>query len=126
MSESFNAGSGLIIVRAELDGTLGTLVLRMALDTGAAGTLVSETLLTALGYSVATAKAVRLATGSGVVGATRLPVSRFAALGHERRDFPVIAHNLPPSVHVHGLLGLDYLRGLKLSIDFQSGRITLD
>jgi hypothetical protein len=39
--------------------------------------------------------------------------------------FSVLAHTLPPSAGVDGLLGLDFLRGQVLTVDFRSGRVTV-
>jgi hypothetical protein len=43
-----------------------------------------------------------------------------------RSFFPVLAYTLPPSLGVDGLLGLDFLRGLNLTLDFREGRMSLD
>ena len=40
-------------------------------------------------------------------------------------SFFLICHTLPASVSVDGLLGLDFLRGQRLTIDFRAGRIAL-
>ncbi len=37
----------------------------------------------------------------------------------------VLCHTLPPSATVDGLLGLDFFRGHQLTVDFQTGQITL-
>jgi hypothetical protein len=47
------------------------------------------------------------------------------AMGQERTDFPVLAHTLPPSASVDGLLGLDFLRRQIVTIDFRRGIISL-
>jgi hypothetical protein len=47
------------------------------------------------------------------------------ALGQTRTHFPVIAHTLPPSAPVDGVLGLDFFRNQELTIDFRKGMITL-
>jgi len=52
-----------------------------------------------------------MTTGSGVEYAPLLLVRRVEALGQGRTDFPVVAHTLPPSASVDGLLGLDFFRG---------------
>ncbi len=122
----FNAKRGLIIIRAELFGPTGSIVLRLALDTGATGTMVNVGLLTAIGYDPSLAPdRVEVTTGSGVVYAPCLEVSRIKALGQERTNFSVLAHTLPPSAGVDGLLGLDFLREQELNIDFRYGRLTL-
>jgi hypothetical protein len=38
-------------------------------------------------------------------------------------NFPVLGHTLPPSAGVDGLLGLDFLRGQSLTLDFRSGHL---
>jgi predicted aspartyl protease len=126
VSPPFNQRHGLIVVRARLSGPSRTLALRLALDTGANNTLISTRFLVALGYKPAAAsKRVRITTASGVESAPRVRVSKIAALGVKREGFPVLAHTLPPSASIDGLLGLDFLRGHVLTIDFRKGRLDL-
>jgi hypothetical protein len=40
-------------------------------------------------------------------------------------DYPVVCHTLPAGTKVDGLLGLDFLRGQSLLIDFRAGEIML-
>ena len=47
-------------------------------------------------------------------------------LSQERNGFPVLAHTLPPSAHIDGLLGLDYMRGQMLTIDFRQATVSLE
>jgi predicted aspartyl protease len=127
VSFAFDAQHGLIIVRAELWGPTGSGVLRLALDTGATSTLVNVALLVAIGYDPALTPArLQVTTGSGVEYVPRIVLQRVFALGQEHSGFPVLAHTLPPSAGVDGLLGLDFLRSLNLSIDFRAGQVTLD
>ena len=67
---------------------------------------------------------MQVTTGSGVEFAPRLAVAGIRTMGQERSNFLVLAHTLPPSASVDGLLGLDYLRGQVVNIDFQLGRIS--
>ena len=53
MSFPFDPEQGLVIVRAELSGPTGDVVLRLALDTGATGTVVNAGILVAIGYDPA-------------------------------------------------------------------------
>jgi Aspartyl protease len=93
-------GRGLIIVPAELWGPTGSIVLRLALDTGATNTLVNIGLLVALGYDPALAtERIQITTGGGVEFAPRLTLSKIAALGHERNDFPVLGHTRVTPCH---------------------------
>ncbi len=106
MSIDFDPRDGLIIVSAELTGPTGTAILRLALDTGATGTLINASMLVAVGYDLALApERIETTTGSGVEFAPRTAVSRISALGHTREDFPILGHTLPPSAGVDGLLG---------------------
>jgi hypothetical protein len=126
MSLPFNAEQGLIIVQTELWGSAGSAVLRLALDTGATGTMVNVGLLVALGYDPALAsQRVQVTTGSGVEFVPRIVMGKIKALGQERAEFPVLGHTLPPSAGVDGLLGLDFFRGQRLTLDFRGGQMTL-
>lgn len=102
------------------------LVARFALDTGATGTLANAALLTTLGYDPAlVSDRVQVTTGSSVEYVARVRISEIRALGLTRTDFPVLVHTLPPSSNIDGLLGLDFLRGKILKIDFCQGKIEL-
>ena len=126
MSFPFDSHQGLIIVPAELWGPSGSAVLRLALDTGATGTLVNNGILVALGYDPALVPdRVQVTTGSGVEFVPRVMLDRIMALGHERAEFPVLGHTLPPSAGIDGLLGLDFFRGRRLTLDFHTGQVTL-
>jgi predicted aspartyl protease len=126
MSTPFNPTQGPIVVEAEVEGPTGTALLRVAVDTGATTTLLSETHLIAVGYDPAASPTqVRITTTSGVISVASIPLTRLRALNQERTNFPVLAHNLPPSAGVDGVLGLDFMRGHVLTIDFKTGRITL-
>ena len=52
-------------------------------------------------------------------------VGKISTLGQNRLNFPVLAHNLPATSKVDGLLGLDFFRDLSLTIDFRAGMIEL-
>jgi hypothetical protein len=126
MSLPFDPEQGLVIVRAELWGPAGSAVLRLALDTGATGTLVNVGLLVALGYDPALSPdRVQVTTGSGVEFVPYITLEKFRSLGKDHLDFPVLGHTLPPSAGVDGLLGLDFLRNQSLTLDLRIGRMTL-
>jgi predicted aspartyl protease len=126
MTFSFDAHQGLIIIQAELEGPSGIAILRLALDTGATGTLINVGMLVSLGYDPSLSPdRVQVTTGSGVEFVPRIRLSKITALGQEEIDFAVLCHTLPPSATVDGLLGLDFLRGQKLTIDFNKAEITL-
>jgi hypothetical protein len=127
VSFPFDADNGLIIIHAELFGPSGNIVLRLALDTGATATLINVAPLATVGYDPALASnRVQVTTGSSVEFVPQVEVARFTALGQTRTVFSVLSHTLPPSSGIDGLLGLDFLRGQSLTMDFRLGNITLE
>lgn len=119
MSTRFNGSEGLIVVDVRITGPGGVVAAKMALDTGAARTMVNADILRFAGYDAgASAERTRVTTASGVEFMPCITVTRLSALRHQRRKIVVVSHTLPPSASVHGLLGLDFFRGRILTIDF--------
>ena len=50
MSYQFDPDTGLVIIYSEVFGPSGSIVLRLALDTGATGTMINVAPLTTVGY----------------------------------------------------------------------------
>jgi hypothetical protein len=101
VSYSFNPESGLVIVFSEIFGPSGSIVMRLALDTGATGKMIKIAPLITVGYDPSLAPdRVQVTTGSGVEYAPRILVYQLSALGHKRCQFPVLAHTLPPRTRV--------------------------
>ena len=98
MDLPFDAEQGRIICSAALRGPQANGALQFALDTGATGTVVNVAILVALGYDPAISPhRVQVTTGSGIEFARRIVLDKIVALGHERFNFPVLGHTLPPS-----------------------------
>lgn len=126
MSTSFNPNGRLITVQARVWGPSGDLVVELALDTGAYSTMIHPAILTNIGYDpTAAPEQVQITTGSGVEVIPRLRADRLEALGQVKQHVPVLCHALPPTATIDGLLGLDFLRGQCLTLDFRAGQITL-
>jgi predicted aspartyl protease len=126
VSAPFSPHQGLVVVTAQIWGPTGDSHARLALDTGATVSLIRTAILVSIGYDPATAPdRVQMTTGSGVEYAARLPIDRLAAIGQTRHLFPVVAHTLPPSAPIDGLLGLDFMRGRRLTVDFRRGVVSI-
>ena len=126
MSFLFNSSTGPIAIDASLSGPLGQPDLRLILDTGATTSLIRSTILIAVGYDPdASPDRVRVAMGGGIQLISRVVLNRLSALGQHRLGFPVLSHSILPAAGIDGLLGLDFLRGTILALDFRAGQITL-
>ena len=127
MSLSFDPGAGLIVVPTKVRGPIGDVIVQLALDTGATGSVVNSGIVLALGYDLTLSEArVRIITGSGIESAPRIVIEAVEALGQTRQNFPMLCHTLPPSATVDGVLGLDFLRNQRLVLDFRAGLISLE
>jgi hypothetical protein len=80
-----------------------------------------------LGYDPADEQfGMQITTASGIEFVSTIIVQRLAVLGQERANFPVLCHTLPPDTEVDGVLGLDFFRGRRLTLDFRVGLVMLD
>src|SRR5438477_7656587 len=105
MSQEFDRNQGLIIVATRVTGPMGSAVLNLALDTGATRTLINTPLLMTLGYDPTISDdRTEITTGSGVEFAPLVNVQSVTALGLSKVNLSVLAHTLPPTAKVDGLL----------------------
>jgi hypothetical protein len=126
VSISFYPASGLVIVRADIEGPLGQAVLRLAVDSGSTFTTVDSQILASVGaIPEPSASILRMRTANSIFSAQRVSISRFAALGKELWDYSVISIPIQADVQIDGLLGLDFFRNHKLTIDLNNGTIEL-
>lgn len=127
MSWPFDRERGLILIPVAVWGPNGDWAARLVLDTGAAATLISPHVLALVGYDTASAsQSVQLVTASGTVSAPRFAIEGIEALGLRRSTLAVVCYELPSGTGADGVLGLDFLRGHRLVVDFREGLITLD
>lgn len=127
MSVFFNPLGSFLPISVRLFGPTSDTRARLALDTGATQSMISREIAVFMGYNLdADARTAQLITASGEETAPVVTVQRVEALEHQRLDMPVLCHNLPTGTPFDGLLGLDFFRGQRLTIDFREGLITLD
>ena len=126
MTERFDPSWPYVPVRVRLSGPLAETTRVFALDTGATWTVVRPGLLRFLGYDVAEGRdRINIVTASGATTVQRIEVTSVDALGKRISGMPVLCHQLPAPIRVGGLLGLDFLRGRRLEIDFTRGTVDL-
>ena len=116
----------MIRVRVRIEGPTGRTNLICALDTGATQSLIGVAPLVYVGYDPSIEpQRMEMTTGSGVVYVPLVRLNRLTALGETKTDFTVMGHTLPPTAHIDGLIGLDFLRDHQLNIDFLNGEVSL-
>lgn len=127
MKFSFEPEYGLVYVRVKIVCGERDMILNLALDTGASATMISAKRLAEVGYDLDKPEdEIYITTGNGLIFVPKFTIEKLMALGETKANFTVIAHDLPPTASVDGVLGLDFLRGHILNIDFKIGEITFE
>ena len=118
----------LLIVRLRVGGITANNFhsLIVGLDTGATITTIPTKVAIALGYDLSKPKRQQqIVTGNGIVAAKIITVSRLTAIGETVENIDVLCHNLPTSLRVEGLLGLNFLEHFDLNISFSTRTIEI-
>jgi clan AA aspartic protease (TIGR02281 family) len=99
----------------------------MVLDTGATYTTILSSLAELLGYRPsASNERIRLVTASGIEQAPLVTVDAVEVLGVRVNGVKVACLNLPAESQVEGLLGLSFLKGTRLTLNFKDGILELE
>lgn len=126
MTEPFDPNGRLIVVPVVLTSPRGTHDFRFAVDCAATRTSISGLLLQRLGYTEPLERDRQtVRTGSGMTSAGFARIGGLLALGQLKTDYQVFWMPHPPGSMIDGLLGLDFFRGLVLTLDFARGQIAL-
>ena len=127
MSDRFPLDAGSIRLVAIISGPLREMSSRMVLDTGASRTVLTWEIAQACGYDPAGAEnRTDITTASGFETCPEIVLSDFRFLGRTLQDFPVLCHPLPAELRIDGLVGLDFFRATRLTLDFRIGEVTLE
>lgn len=122
----FDATGDIIVVPTTLwspDRTRFTTA-RMALDTGAAETIITPDVTDELGYGAHLGDHITVI--HSVVGREHgytMRVTRFTALGFDQLDFLVVVQDVPSGYGIEGLLGLSFLRHFDYDIRSLRGEL---
>ena len=131
MKFKFDSKYGLVYVEAKVQGKsesgkIKNVGLLLALDTGATTTMISARKLDEIGCDIESPEdEIYITTGSGLIFVPKFTIEKLMALGKEKTNFQIIAHDFPPTSSVDGVLGLDFLRDYILTVDFVKGEIEL-
>lgn len=116
----------LLLGQAELSGPEGTRRLWLLLDTGSNYTVVAVAALEAVGCSPASSgEHVRITTADGVLIAPRVRTEALTVFERRLPGALIIAHDLPFTGPIDGLLGMDVLVALRARIDVAGAQIEL-
>jgi predicted aspartyl protease len=95
----------------------------MAVDTGATWTILPIKTCSIIG--AVHQRRISIVTGSRVESAQLMTIPLIKAFGINVTNFKVVAHDLPSSLLVDGLLGMNFLKRVKLTIDFHKNVIKI-
>lgn len=119
----FDPRDNLIVVPVEVHGKNQQISLNMAVDTGATWTIMPIRTCSIIG--AVHQRSITIVTGSRVENAQLMTIPLIKAFGIDITNFKVVAHDLPPSLLVDGLLGMNFLKRAKLTIDFSKNIIKI-
>lgn len=114
----------LFLTKAAVKGAEGAMVIRLLVDTGSTYTILPVEVFESIGCSPAKSRDhVKIITGSGTIIAPKVDVIWFQSLGQKIDKFKAVAHTLPFSGPINGLLGMDFLLAIKAHINLEAGRV---
>ena len=123
----FDPDSPVLVLFVKLSGPSGIRRVKMALDTGATYVLIPHHIAESLGYDPASSRErVPLTTASGVEIVPLISLETISVLGKKVNDVKTVCHDLPPTGHIDGLLGLSYFRKFRIKMDFIEGMLEIE
>lgn len=98
--------------------------LRLLVDTGASFTILPIQVLEDLGYDIRNPlRRQELFTVQGRIYAPVVSVSWFNCVGQLIENFEIVAHDIPSTVRLDGILGMDFLCHFRAVISVSSAEI---
>ncbi len=97
----------------------------LVIDTGAAITIVTPTIVDFLGYS-AREDAYKISRLDGAAGRSTgyvLILPTFQCLGFTLPNFAIACHDMDSRLGVSGLLGMNFLQHFRIDLDYGTGTI---
>ena len=115
-----------MLCKAIVAGPQGPHDATLLLDTGSNYTVVTYEILEKVGCSAAMSRAhIRITTANGVIVAPRVRTQALTIFDRKIADAEVVAHDLPFSGPIDGLLGMDVLVVLRARIDIGAAQVEL-
>lgn len=120
----FNPKDNVIVCVAEAIGPLKEYNLSMIVDTGASYSMIPKAVAKIIGLT-GYYQSVEIATGTKIERVSKSSIPIFKAFGFEYRNMSVLIHDLPSQIKADGLLGLNFLKKSKATIDFSKNLIKI-
>lgn len=101
-------------------------VVNLLIDCGASQTMLSWGTLLSLKLDPAISPIRRpTVTANGLVYLPEVTIDELHAFGQRVGQMPVLANNIPLGTHVHGLLGMNFLRRFETCLNFKQATIQI-
>lgn len=118
----FDAAQGTVLAAVQVQGR----TVQMVFDTGASLTTVPTRIAQAAGILPRNAKTVTINTAGGVVQAPRITIPELRIGTLVLRNVGAVALDLPGDLNSTGLLGLNAIGQLRVTIDRSRGKLILE
>lgn len=127
MRIKFDPDRGHILVPTVIITLTGMHMMRLPLDTGSTHSVLSRDSLA--GYGLKPDRGTphrRIITGSGRTSAPTIIIPELRVGAISLLNFQVFAMDFPERAGIEGVLGLDFLRGRKVTLDFRQGLLDIE
>ncbi len=123
---SFTPGIGSILIPGVIADSEGkSQSLLYMLDTGASVSYIDRRVLGKLGFTPVPHTGEQIVTGSGSAAAEAYDLPFVEFLGLRKAPMRVLGMDVSPNLLAEGIIGMDFLANLKMTIDFPSGTIRI-
>jgi len=123
---SFDKNGQILQFPCLLEGVRPSIVY-LALDTAASLTVIGKSQLDTAGYDINKPKGyTTLGNASKTHFTPIFTVQSLSLLDAKVENLDVFAHDIPPEHGLDGVLGLNFLRHFKVTLDFGTGLLTLE
>ncbi len=127
MELSFSRDALGIVIDGVITGPRGMKRVKFLLDTGASECFVHRSILIGAGYPVGEGKhGTKLQTAGGIVQSEDFSVESLRVYENEVKDLRVSCFNIPEESRIEGLLGLNFLKHFRLTLDFPNGKLIME
>lgn len=126
MEVSISRDASAIVLDGLISGPKGEHIFQFLLDTGASMTMVPRKVFEKTGcLGNVIQRSVPIHTASGSISVDIIRVECIEVLGQTVNDLEIIVYDIFPGARVEGLLGLNFLKNFKTTIDFPRGKLMM-